>query len=89
MTKNAFFYLDCNSIVPVCGYQCQKCIKEIRSVLKSKNGIFKVSVRKNKDMSEIAVQYNPKTIGIKDLIKELEDLPSFYTGFFILKSIEI
>jgi copper chaperone CopZ len=89
MTKNAFFHLDCNPIIPECGYQCQKCIKEIRSVLKAKNGIFKVSVRKNKDISGIAVEYDPETISIKDLIKELENLPSFYTGFFVLKLIEL
>lgn len=89
MKMNSFFHLDCSSIIPECDYQCQKCIQEIRSVLKAKNGIFKVSVRKNKDISGIAVEYDPESIGIKDLTAELENLPSFYPGFFILKLIEL
>jgi hypothetical protein len=86
---NTFFHLDCNSIIPECGYQCQKCIQEIRYVLKAKTGISKVSVRKNKDMSGIAVEYNPESISTKDLVRELESLPSFYSGFFALKVIEL
>jgi hypothetical protein len=86
---NAFFHMDCNSIIPECSYQCQKCIQEIHSVLKAKNGISKVSVRKNMDMSGIAVEYNPQTIDIEELTKELENLPSYYTGFFVIKLLVI
>lgn len=88
MTKNSLFHLDCHPIIPECGYQCPKCIYEIRSILKAKNGISEVSLKQHKEISVIEVEYDPEITSIKDLIKELGNLPSFYSGFFIPGLIE-
>lgn len=89
MLKNSLFHLDCNPIIPACGYQCGKCIQEIQSVLKIKSGILEVSLKKHKGISVIAIRHNPYIIGIKDLQNELGNLPSFYSGFFIPRLVEI
>jgi hypothetical protein len=89
MIQISFFHLDCNQIIPECGYQCNKCIQEIRSILEAKHGILDVSLRKHKDISVIAVEYDSEIIDIKDLLKEFERLPSFYAGFFMPKLIEV
>lgn len=89
MMKKSLFHLDCNPIIPGCGYQCIKCVEEIRSVLESKDGVSEVTLMEHKNISIIAVEYESEIIGIKELEMELERLPSFYTGFFIPKAIEV
>jgi len=89
MMKKSLFHLDCNLIIPECGYHCDKCVNEIRSVLESKNGVSEVALMKHNNISVIAVEYDSEIIGIKDLQKELACLPSFYTGFFIPEVIEV
>jgi copper chaperone CopZ len=89
MKNKSFFHLDCNPIIPDCGFQCDKCVKEISSVLKAKNGIFEVTLMEQKNISVIAVEHDPETVRTTDLLKELERLPSFYSGKFIPEVFEV
>jgi len=86
--EKSLFHLDCTPVIPDCGYQCLKCVEEIRSILEAKDGISEVTLTEHKNISVIAIEYDSDIIGIKDLQKELERLPSFYTGFFLPEVIE-
>jgi len=55
MMKKSLFHLDCNPIIPDCGYQCIKCVEEIRSVLEAKDGVLEVTLTEHKNISVIAV----------------------------------
>jgi len=89
MKTTSFFHLDCKPIIAECGYHCDKCVNEIRSILKEKNGIFEVTLTEQRNISVIAVEYDPETIKITDLLKELEKLPSFYSDKFIPEVVEV
>jgi len=89
MKTTSFFHLDCKPIIAECGYHCDKCFNEIRSILKEKNVIFEVTLTEQRNISVIAVEYDPETIKITDLLKELEKLPSFYSDKFIPEVVEV
>ena len=88
MLVQSFFHLDCNPVIPECGFQCDKCVQEIQSVLMGLGGVSEVSRERRGDTDGIVVQYNPEVIGIDDLMNELQALPSFYKGRFVPSLLE-
>jgi copper chaperone CopZ len=89
MKTTSFFHLDCNPVIAECGYQCDRCVNEIRSVLKNKNGIFEVKLTEQNNISVIAIEYDPEIVKIIELLNELARLPSFYSDKFIPKVVEV
>ena len=89
MKTTSFFHLDCNPIIAECGYHCDRCVNEIRSVLKEKNGIFEVALTEQKNISVVSVEYDPEIIKTTDILYELERLPSFYSDKFIPQVVEV
>jgi hypothetical protein len=43
MLVQSFFHLDCNSLIPECGFHCDQCVEEIQSVLTELDGVSEVS----------------------------------------------
>jgi len=80
MHVQKFFHLDCNPIIPECGYQCPKCIQEIRDVLGGMGGVLEVSMSKRGEISGIVVRYDSEITGDENLMKTFGELPSFYRG---------
>ena len=89
MKTTSFFHLDCNPIIAECGYHCDRCVNEIRSVLKEKNGIFEVALTEQKNISVVSVEYDPEILKTTDILNELERLPSFYSDKFIPKVVKV
>jgi hypothetical protein len=83
MIIEKFFHLDCNSVIPECGYKCARCISEIRSVLASRSGVSEVTLGKRGETSGIEVKHDPEIISVEELINEFRNLPSFYNGRFV------
>lgn len=83
MIIEKFFHLDCNSVIPECGYKCAKCIDEIRSVLGRRSAVSEVSLGKRGEISGIVVKYDSERLSDDQLIKEFRTLPTFYRGRFI------
>jgi copper chaperone CopZ len=81
MNTRSFFHLDCTSVIPECGFECDKCVKEIESVLSNIKGVNK-SYREGEG---ILVEHDPDIISAEKLIGIFKRLPSFYKGFFIPK----
>ena len=82
LVKN-FFHLDCNSIIPECGFKCDKCIQEILSVFKKMPGVAEVSTGQHGEISGIVVQYESEAISTAALLDTFGGLPSFYRNHFI------
>jgi hypothetical protein len=51
--------------------------------LKAQNGIKEVSLTEKKGISLIEVEFDSEIITVESLLKNFENLPSFYFGFFI------
>jgi copper chaperone CopZ len=83
MLVQSFFHLDCSPVIPECGFQCDKCVEEIQSVLTELDGVSEVSRGRRGETDGIVVQYNSEAIGIDHLVNTLRTLPSFYKGRFV------
>ena len=83
MLVRSFFHLDCRPVIPECGFQCDKCVEEIQSVLTAMDGVSDVSRDTRGEVDGIVVEYDPEAIGIEDLTNTLRTLPSFYKGRFV------
>ena len=77
------FGLDCNPIIPKCGFDCAKCIQEIETILIRKDGVRKVYIEGEAEKAKLIVEHEPAITNIEQLIEALKKLPSFYDGFFI------
>lgn len=83
-----FFHLDCGPVISECGYQCDKCVREILSVLEGTDGVRDASMGMHGEISGIAVEYDPGRIDEDRLSAVLGALPSFYQGKFFPQALE-
>lgn len=83
MNTRSFFHLDCTAVIPECGFDCNKCVKEIESVLSKTQGVCKFY----REGDGIAVEHDQSIVTVEQLISIFKRLPSFYEGFFIPKLI--
>jgi len=83
MNSRSAFDLDCNPVIPECGFKCPKCIQEIESTLTTINGVSKVYMEGEGEEQELIVEHDPTTATVEQLIDVFKGLPSFYEGFFI------
>jgi copper chaperone CopZ len=79
MITRTAFDIDCNPVIPECGFACSKCIQEIETTLTSKEGVSKVYMEGEK----LIVEHDPVIATVDQLIEAFKMLPSFYEGFFI------
>ncbi len=83
MNLRSAFDLDCNPIIPECGFNCPKCIQEIEATLTSMQGVCKVYIEKEAEEQRLVVEHDPTEVTVGQLIAVFKSLPSFYKGFFI------
>ena len=83
MTTRTAFDLDCNPVIPECGFDCPKCIEEIEATLTSKDGVSKVYMEGAADEGKLIVEHDPDVATVDQLKETFKALPTFYEGFFI------
>jgi len=83
MITRTAFDLDCNPVIPECGFACPKCIQEIETTLTGKDGVSKVYMEGEAEEGELIVEHDPAIATVDQLIEAFKLLPSFYEGFFI------
>ena len=83
MYSRSAFDLDCNPVIPECGFQCPKCIQEIESTLTRMEGVSKAYIDKEGEEQRLIVEHDPSRVTAEELTEVLKCLPSFYEGFFI------
>ena len=79
MDSRTAFHLDCNPLIPECGYTCKKCIVEMESVFTETQGVSKLYM----DSDGVVVEHDPTIITAEQLMDVFKTLPSFYSGNFI------
>jgi len=83
MDSCSAFHLDCNPVIPECGFNCPKCIQEIESTLTALHGVGKVYLGTVGKEQGLIVEHNPAAVSVEKLMEVFKGLPTFYEGFFI------
>ncbi len=83
MITRTAFDLDCNPVIPECGFACPKCIQEIETTLTSKDGVSKVYMEGEAEEAKLMVEHDPAVATVDQLLDAFKMLPSFYEGFFM------
>ena len=83
MTTRTAFEIDCNPVIPECGFVCVKCVEEIENILTSIYGVDKVYVEELAEEGKLIVEHDLSVATVDQLIETLKILPSSYEGFFI------
>jgi hypothetical protein len=83
MNTRSIFDIDCNPVIPECGFACPKCIEEIQATLTGMPGVSKAYMEADGEEQRLVVEHNPDTAPAEQLVGVLKTLPSFYKGFFI------
>ena len=47
------FHLNCNAVIPACGYRCDRCIDELTAVVTSTPGVSGVSMIASGQVQEL------------------------------------
>ena len=79
MNNRSAFHLDCDAVIPQCGYECSKCIQELESTLTAVQGVSRFYL----EGDGVVVEHNPDTVTAKQLMDVFKALPTFYEGFFV------
>jgi hypothetical protein len=87
ITRTAFD-IDCNPVIPECGFACPKCIQEIEATLSSKDGVSRIYIGEGAEEGRVIIEHDPAIASVDQLIEVFKKLPSFYEGFFIPTVIE-
>ncbi len=85
MPVKTFFHLDCGPVISECGHRCDKCVREILTVLEGTDGVRDASMGMHGEISGIVVDYDPQMTDERRLTAALGALPTFYKGKFIPK----
>ena len=83
MNIRSVFDLDCTAMIPGCGFQCPKCIEEIKSTLMVMQGISKAYIKNEGETQKFIVEHDPAIVTVEKLIDVFKSLPTFLEGFFI------
>ena len=83
MITRTAFDLDCNPVIPECGFACPKCIQEIETTLTCKDGVSRVYMEGEAEEGKLIEEHDPAITTMDQLIEAFKMLPSFYEGFFI------
>ena len=76
MIVRTAFDLDCNPVIPECGFVCPKCIREIETTLARKDGISKIYMEGGSQEGKLIVEHDPDITTVDQLIAVLRTLPS-------------
>ena len=88
MVTRTAFDLNCNPVIPECGFACPTCIQEIETTLTSNDGVSKVYMEREAEEEKLIVEHDPDIATVDQLMAVFRTLPTFYEGFFIPTVIE-
>ena len=88
MLRLSVFDLDCNPIIPECGYKCGTCLQELRSIIEAMRGVAKLYTEGSGKDTRIVVEHDACSVTVDQLMQAFRRLPSFYEGFFLPSLLE-
>lgn len=84
MTSRTAFHLDCGPIIPACGFNCGKCIGEMKAVFGGTRGVGGFY----REGDGIVVEHDASVATAEQLMDIFRGLPSFYERHFISSVME-
>jgi len=79
MISRSVFQIDCTGVVPECGFDCARCVREIGLSLTGMEGVGDFYT----DGEGVTIEYNSEVVTPEQLKNVLKRLPSFYERHFI------
>jgi len=79
MISRTAFHLDCRPIIPACGFNCVKCIEEMKSVFGRTRGVG----GSYREGDGVVVEHDASVATVEQLMDIFRGLPSFYENHFV------
>ena len=79
MISRSVFQIDCTGVVPECGFDCARCVREIGLSLTGMKGVGDFYT----DGEGVIIEYDSEVVTPEKLKGVLKGLPSFYEKHFI------
>jgi hypothetical protein len=79
MNQRTAFHLDCRPIIPACGFNCGRCIGEMKTVFGGTRGVSKFY----REGDGVVVEHDASVVTVEQLMEVFRGLPSFYDNHFI------
>lgn len=77
--QRSAFHLDCTPLIPACGFDCSKCIEEMRAVFANTEGVSKFYM----EGDSVVVHHDSDVMSVKQLMAIFKTLPSSHKGRFV------
>jgi len=84
MTSRTAFHLDCTPIIPACGFNCGKCIDEMKAVFGGTRGVSGLY----REGGGVVVEHVASVVTAEQLMDVFRGLPSFYENHFVPSMME-
>jgi copper chaperone CopZ len=79
MNSRSVFHIDCRGVIPECGFECARCVREISSSLAGVRGVGDFYT----DGEGVTVEHDCDEVTAEQLREILKGLPSFYECHFV------
>jgi len=79
MTSRTAFHLGCRPIIPACGFNCGKCIGEMKTVFDGTRGVSAFY----REGDGVVVEHDASVVTAEQLMAVFRRLPSFYESHFV------
>ena len=79
MISRSVFRIDCTGVIPECGFDCGRCVREIGLSLTGMKGVGDFYT----DGEGVTIEYDSKVVTSEQLKNVLKRLPSFYERHFV------
>lgn len=79
MVSRTAFHLDCTPIIPACGFDCGRCIEEMKAVFGAMQGVS----RFYREGDGVVVEHDASVVTAAQLVDIFGRLPSFYESHFM------
>lgn len=76
------FDVDCNEIIPECGFQCDRCISELKTTFEKIEDVFSFRTEEEGKGTKIIIDHDRDKVSLDQLMSAFRRLPSYHTAKF-------
>ncbi len=76
------FDIDCNDIIPECGFQCGRCVSELVTTFEKIEGVFSFHTEEDGKGTKIIIDHDRDKVSLDQLMSVFRRLPSQHKAKF-------
>lgn len=76
------FDVDCNDIIPECGFQCGRCVSELVTTFEKIEGVFSFHTEEDDKSTKIIIDHDRDKVSLDQLMSVFRRLPSHQKAKF-------